>query len=61
MAVVVVSVRFSITVVVVSVRAVVVVVSVSAFVVVIVVSCAHASPLPLIISKPLKTGGGSCN
>lgn len=46
-------------VVVVSVRAVVVVVSVRA--VVVVVSCAHASPLPLIISKPLKTGGGSCN
>lgn len=43
----------------VSVRAVVVVVSVR--VVVVVVSCAHASPLPLIISKPLKTGGGSCN
>lgn len=41
----------------VSVRAVVVVVSVR----VVVVSCAHASPLPLIISKPLKTGGGSCN
>lgn len=41
----------------VSVRAVVVDVSVR----VVVVSCAHASPLPLIISKPLKTGGGSCN
>lgn len=44
--------------VVVSVRAVVVVVF---SVRVVVVSCAHASPLPLIISKPLKTGGGSCN
>lgn len=46
-----------VTVVIVTVSVVVVVVSVR----VVVVSCAHASPLPLIISKPLKTGGGSCN